>query len=58
MVGKGAVSYGKPIGQITMKASGILEQDHAIYSIELYTFGEIALGELLGLAEAKRFMEH
>lgn len=36
-----------------MQASGILEQNHAIYSTEIYSFGEIALGELLGLTEVK-----
>lgn len=58
VVGKDAASYGKPIGRMMMQASGILEQDHAIYSTEIYSFGEIALGELFGLAEAKSFMEH
>lgn len=40
--------YGSPHRRITMKTSRVLQQGHAIYGGELYTFQKIVPGMLLG----------
>lgn len=57
-VGKDTGFMASLLGKIIMQASGTLEQEQAICSIELYAFWEIALGESLGPGEAECFMGH